>query len=512
MKRTPSISRWFAALLFAGAAGSCTSDGTDGSSNAAGCNAGQQVACSCTDGSPGFKVCQPDGASFGDCVCAEPSDGGADQSADAAAEAKADGAETSTDGAEGRPCVHPADDLDQPAWPTPTAGVCEANAAVVCDPATHLTAATGCKAGEVCATYEVQEKPDPTLYTQQGRTYTWAGCIPEGTEPCTWSWKDQSGSYPPGWWETAFSNACVAGSVHRCMMPPIPDDPGYGAMNAGSQTGYVHVITCASGEECADDPSAPGTPDCYASPLVACNPTDSHCEGDTLLDCYGYPYQKKVDCGGLGQVCREDCDTGLPYKSASCRPALPSGATACDSATFATSCSDTQTIQQCDECFLQAGVCQCYAVDHPCNQVGCGWSTSCKCADVTTGGKTTSQCIDSSLSLCDETTSQDACNGQTARTCAGYLLEVDCTKYGQVCLLASGKAGCVASPATTCASTLERSCTGNVISGCCPADGRFKTDAYVVPCTPGYLVKLDCAALYGPFQCQAVPGGAECMM
>jgi hypothetical protein len=490
---------------------SCGSDDSGHAAPQTGCTAGEQVACSCTDGSPGFKTCRADGVSFGDCACAEPTDGGLDHSVDAPADGKSDGSDTSLDG-EGPPCVHPADNLDQASWPVPTPGACQGSAAVVCDPATHLLAAAACKAGEKCVTYEVQENPDPTMYTQLGRTYTWAGCIPDGAQPCAWSWKEQSGSYPPGWWESDFTNACVTGAVHRCLMPAIPDAPAYGALYAGTATGYIEVETCASGEECADDPGFPGNPDCFASPLVVCDPADSKCTANVLFDCYGYPYQKKVDCTALGQVCREDCDSGLPFKTASCKQDLPAGLSACDASTYAASCTNADTIQRCDACFLQAGVCKCYALARACDEVGCGWAADCKCADVTTGGKTTSQCIDASFVLCDEAATQDACNGQTASRCVGYKLEVDCTKYGEVCLLASGVAGCVSSPATTCSSTLTRTCSGNVITGCCPASGMFQTDAYVVPCTPGNLVKMDCSSLYGPFKCQTVPGGAECMM
>jgi hypothetical protein len=234
--------------------------------------------------------------------------------------------------------------------------------------------------------------------------------------------------------------------------------------------------------------------------------------GNVLFDCYGYPFQKKTDCAATGEVCREDCDTGLPFKTASCKPDLPAGATACDASTYAASCTNADTIQRCDECFLQAGTCKCFALARSCDEVGCGWASDCKCSAVKSGGKTTSQCIDASYVLCDEATTPDACNGQIASRCVGYKLEVDCATHGEICLLAAGKAGCVSSPATTCSSTLERSCSSNVISGCCPADGRFQTDAYMVPCTPGYLVKMDCSSLYSALKCQAVPGGAECMM
>jgi hypothetical protein len=51
------------------------SDGELGTDGEAECVPGQSVACSCTDGSNGAQICEPDGSGFGVCSCAGDGDG-----------------------------------------------------------------------------------------------------------------------------------------------------------------------------------------------------------------------------------------------------------------------------------------------------------------------------------------------------------------------------------------------------------------------------------------------------
>lgn len=505
------------AALFTWVFSSCGgSDDTTPSGQKA-CVPGAQTACSCENGAHGAQTCRADGKSYAPCQCTG-NDAGADAAIDQGADTTSDQsaadapAETSNDApAEtSSGCVYPTDDLSQATWPAPTPGACVGNAAVTCDGASHQMVTAPCATGTTCKTYDIVENPDSSVYTQPGRTYTWAGCVPDNAPPCSYYWSPQPGFYPPGQWLTSYVANCNGNDTFRCMMPSYPMDQAYFDIWAGTTTGFVIDTPCAADETCADDPQYPGNPGCYASPLTPCTTADSSCSGNVLYDCQGYPYQKKVDCGATGAVCREDCAIGLPYQPAECRPPLPSGAVPCDSSSFVPSCVSGDTIQKCDECFQENGQCKCYSMQRSCNELGCGFSTSCQCANVTVQGTTSAQCIDAQKVLCDPATTPDKCNGTQAETCIGYLSDIDCSKYSEVCELSANHAGCVKSPATSCDASLTPSCVGNAIHGCCPASGSFATDAYTLTCVPNEIVEIPCSAFYAPMTCHPAIFGAYC--
>jgi hypothetical protein len=497
----------FLALL-AALGPSCSSSGKEG------CVPGQQVTCPCAGGGTGVQVCNADGAAYGACGACEPArDGSADAptsdapsdapSSDASDDAPSDAA-NDAQGDAGSGCVYPTDGLADAQWPQPTDGTCDGGSVVTCDPTTHHMIATACASGEVCALFDVTENPDVAYLGHAGRSYAWAGCVPAGATPCAFAWvSNPPNTIPPGNWISSYVSACQGDAALTCQMDPVLVDQGYVDLWAGTATGYVAVQTCAADEACA---VANAYADCYAAPLVPCSPVaSSACSGDVLLDCDGNAYQKRVDCTATGQTCREDCAAaiGLSYQPAECRDPLPSGATICDPTTFKNVCADTATLTDCtlgvgaaSDCFMSGSACVCYATEHPCSQIGCGFgSSNCQCADIVSQG---AECIDASATLCAPATTPDVCKGTVAETCVGYLVDVDCATYGEICQVAGGHAGCIASPATACNASMAPSCKSDVLTGCCPTSGEFLTNSYQIPCAPGFEVS---------FACSSIPGG-----
>jgi hypothetical protein len=487
-----------------------------------------QVECPCAGGGSGVQVCNADGSGYGGCEsCGSPGDAGLDVTV--SRDGRADGPaadvspEASVEGGGG--CVYPTDGVQtqdaSSTLPQPTDGQCQGNTAFTCNPTSHTLEGTACGSGETCTVYAVTEHPDVTL-TRTGRTYQWAGCIPAGATPCTFSWSaNPPNTVPSGSWLPSYTGKCQGNDALRCTMAPVITDQAYLDEWAGTTTGYVHVTTCGSGEACADDPRAPGNPDCYTTPLVPCSPVaNSTCTGDVLNSCDGRPFQVRVDCAAQGQTCREDCPIGLPNTSAECRDPLPSSATACNPATFTTVCAGSTSIQDCNpgtfngsaeaDCFMAAGQCVCYPTSHPCSEIGCGiGSTNCKCANVVSQG---AECIPANAALCDPSTTADFCQGTVATTCIGYVATLDCAPLGEICQVAGGHSGCIASPAKTCSASVTPSCSGNTLSGCCPASGEFVAGNYSVPCAPGYAVAYSCPALSPTLSCKTSLSGGACSM
>ncbi len=525
MRTFPAISLSLAlTTLFIGLAPSCSSHDES-------CAPGQQVTCPCAGGGTGVQVCSADGSGYDACqACVTTPAGDAspdaplDASTDAAPEAPLDAStdaepDAPPDGGTG--CVYPTDGLGDATWPQPTAGSCQGNTAYTCDPALHQMVGVACAAGDVCATYELTESPDPATYSQPGRTYLWAGCIPAGAAPCQLTFTPRPGDYPSGEW-SAPPSTCVGDDISACTTAPILDDPTWlFDLNGGTTTGYVAVTDCGAGQQCVEAQAAPtlaAVAGCYASPLVSCSPNaNSACDGDVLQSCFGVPYQQDIDCAAMGQVCRLDCDIGLSYQPAECRPPLTASEVACDPTSFVPSCDGSGNIVQCDDSFQVAGQCQYYVQSHSCDSLGCyagsGYSYDCTCANVTTSTGTVAQCLSASTQLCDPATTPDSCAGTSAQTCIGYYVDRDCSTYGEVCQVADGHAGCVAPALTTCDPTdTITTCSGNTLSGCCPASGTFQSNAYSIPCAPGYEVSFDCTTLYTAFTCQSFTIEAQCGM
>jgi hypothetical protein len=283
---------------------------------------------------------------------------------------------------------------------------------------------------------------------------------------------------------------------------------------AGTVTGIMHAQPCGVDEVCSD---APGYPDCYADPLTPCPTVDSTCAGDVVLSCYGYPYQKRIDCAAQGQVCRVDCDIGLGYTMAGCHDPLPVGATACDATSFVPVCEGGSAIERCDTCFQQGGTCACYATTEACADCEMDPTVPCQCADILSWeGAASAQCIDASYQLCDAASAAESCQGEKARRCLGFVLDTDCAAYGATCALVAGRSGCVASPAQSCDASLGSSCSGSKVTGCCPASAVFPVaqGTRMIPCPPGSVVTIDCATLssaYQTFVCQAMMGDCLAM-
>jgi hypothetical protein len=121
-------------------------------------------------------------------------------------------------------------------------------------------------------------------------------------------------------------------------------------------------------------------------------------------------------------------------------------------------------------------------------------------------------CIDAGDTLCDPSSTPDTCQGSMAQTCIGYVVDTDCSTYGEICSVASGHAGCIASPATPCSASQVPACMSNAITGCCPASGEFVAGAYQLPCAPGFAVDFDCSKIFSLLTCQTGPLGAACGM
>jgi hypothetical protein len=508
------------------------------SESAASCVPGAQVSCPCAGGGTGVQTCNTPGTGYEPCEScgASQRDGSADAPSgrdarrppdDGSMMDRRDGSmeEASRDVfvSEGGGCVYPTDGLysdASAALPTPTPGTCQGNSAVTCT-ASHVLASNACGAGSVCTVYSVIEHPGVGL-PQTGRTYDWAACIPAGTTPCTFTWSANPPNYsPPGSWMSSYTGNCQANDALTCMMAPIIGDQAYEYEWAGTTTGYVNVAACGAGEACADNPAEPGHPGCYASPLVSCSPVaNSTCSGDVLYSCNGGPYQVTVDCASQGQKCREDCPIGLPETNAECRDPLPQGATPCDPSTFTAVCSGSTDIQDCNpgsfnataqaDCFMSSGQCVCYPTSHPCGDIGCGdGSSDCICANVVSQG---AQCIVSGTPLCDPSITPDSCQGTTAQMCTGYVVTQDCALLGEICSVADGYSGCIASPATPCTPGPAPSCTVNTLSGCCPASGEFGDSGLgaTVVCAPGFMVSFACSALNSALTCTTTGGIGAC--
>jgi hypothetical protein len=303
-------------------------------------------------------------------------------------------------------------------------------------------------------------------------------------------------------------------------MAPLPTDISgpTSSLGAGTATGYDVLTACTADEQCATalygEPNGYPTAGCYASPLVSCQPeANSSCVGDVLHSCFGVPYQQTIDCAASGQICVEDCVQGA-YHPAECRAPLAPNQVACDLTSYVPSCDASGNLQKCDDSFQVGGQCTFFVKSHPCGSLGCvvngQLSYDCVCADVVTATGTVGQCLSASTTLCDPATTPDTCAGTIAQTCIGYVSTRDCSTYGEVCQVAGGHAGCAAPSLSTCdPNAATTTCTGNTLSGCCPASGTFQTDAYAVPCAPGYEVSLSCPMLNPNLTCQTI-GTAMC--
>ncbi len=222
--------------------------------------------------------------------------------------------------------------------PSPTPGVCDGNTAVTCGQDGELVAEP-CTAGSSCQTYPLVEyRWDPTEGSGwiEGRPdLVWAGCIPDGAEPCATPWNGDvfKPTEPP---------RCEGIDQVRCLLKPAPNlFDNTPQLYLGAVEGYVSVVGCAAGLKCAlGDVSLTcideATPDCDGSE-PACS-----ADGTALKLCH--------DNGGSpGYVVVEPCSAGeVCYEGTISDFCAPPGKAPCDDAATPRTCSvDGSAIEDC---------------------------------------------------------------------------------------------------------------------------------------------------------------------
>lgn len=430
-------------------------------------------------------------------------DGGATSAAETSSAGKTTGSSsnaTSTTAASsstgGEPCdpLKNADDL------SPTPGHCDGDVAVTCGQDGFLVFER-CNGGTECREYELSEWRfngliDPPVW-EPARTVDWAACLPVGAESCPVAW---NGNY---YWMVDPPH-CEGASKIMCRNMPAPDlFSNYPQLQYGSETGWLSVVDCPSGEKCAGSDTIDQLT-CIDEDTPACDGTEPSCAGDAIEYCAGTweslpGYKVLYDCTP-GLTCYEG--TSGPF----CREP---GEVPCDDATFDPVCTgDASAIvscyngwtshQSCATCFDGAQQVPCRCDDLA---TATGWSWNGNGLDCSESHGLA--CVPQAAADCDPDVDVDVCNGAVAHRCVGHWDDIDCGALGQICEVAAGRAGCRDANAPACDPwSFQQSCDGDVIVSCCACDRSnvLFGPPPAAPCVTGYEVRADCGA-WGPYVC-----------
>jgi len=387
-------------------------------------------------------------------------------------------------GGAGVPCTSPGEGLEV----TPTPGKCESNTAMTCGADGYLEDDV-CGNDANCVEFEVVEHKYASVNgTDWGwldsRTFTWAGCVPTDAEPCSLEW---NGNYF-AWGDDV--PKCTGPDPSYCGPPQMPQYTVSGVQTTeGTTLGHYKIKPCAElGDVCYEplqwEPNSISDLGCFPPDAPACTEAAQDCVGTVREECHAnFGVLSQSDCSAQGELCVEGCGGTTAF----CKPP---GTETCDPVTHPQECSTETSYDACQNCMVEPRDCTWVLVYDP--ATGQFADEPGKCV-ILNGA---AACALESLVLCDQATTPDACNGDIATSCPGYVQEFDCASVGLICDMNGDVAGCREPDAQTCVDPWSTQCAGTSLVSCCDEAGSQWYSSY--PCVPGYEVITDCASVFPP--------------